>query len=286
MRRRTPQPASGQHPCAGEWSPARLRLLLAVTLVVLCALAGRRRAGSSTCSCRATPTRRRRHRDTASPRTPTPPERGAREPRRGRRSATPLPGPLTTDHRRSITLPAGTRIGPPASRPASRRTREGALAQLIALDRAALEALSVPRAQDVIARVGGTRWTRRRVVDGGRRPGRPALRRRQPATGTTACALRADAAMGSVRPTPRATPPARASKPAPSHRYTRASTRPHPDHAAASSSRSPPRTASDDLATRDRWVIAAGPEPAPSPSVWPGTQAALDAGYRWLEVAP
>ena len=35
----------------------------------------------------------------------------------------------------------------------------------------------------------------------------------------------------------------------------------------------------------DRWVIAPGPEPAPTPSLWPGTQAALDAGYQWLEVA-
>jgi hypothetical protein len=32
----------------------------------------------------------------------------------------------------------------------------------------------------------------------------------------------------------------------------------------------------------DRWVIGAGPEPAPAPSVWPGTEAAIAAGWRDL----
>jgi hypothetical protein len=32
----------------------------------------------------------------------------------------------------------------------------------------------------------------------------------------------------------------------------------------------------------DRWVIGAGPEPAPAPSVWPGTDAAITAGWRGL----
>ena len=32
----------------------------------------------------------------------------------------------------------------------------------------------------------------------------------------------------------------------------------------------------------DRWVIGAGPEPAPAPSVWPGTDAAIAAGWRDL----
>ena len=32
----------------------------------------------------------------------------------------------------------------------------------------------------------------------------------------------------------------------------------------------------------DRWVIGAGPEPAPAPSIWPGTDAAIVAGYREL----
>ncbi|RBY91426.1 hypothetical protein [Blastococcus sp. TF02A-30] len=32
----------------------------------------------------------------------------------------------------------------------------------------------------------------------------------------------------------------------------------------------------------DRWVIGPGEEPAPAPSVWPGTEAAIAAGYRDL----
>lgn len=31
-----------------------------------------------------------------------------------------------------------------------------------------------------------------------------------------------------------------------------------------------------------RWVIGEGTEPAPAPSIWPGTDAAIDAGYRTL----
>ena len=34
----------------------------------------------------------------------------------------------------------------------------------------------------------------------------------------------------------------------------------------------------------DRWRIAAGAAPAPAPSVWPGSQAALDAGWlTWVD---
>ncbi|UUW92496.1 hypothetical protein [Pimelobacter simplex] len=33
-----------------------------------------------------------------------------------------------------------------------------------------------------------------------------------------------------------------------------------------------------------RWLIGAGEEPAPAPSLWPGSQASFDAGYQWLEV--
>ena len=31
-------------------------------------------------------------------------------------------------------------------------------------------------------------------------------------------------------------------------------------------------------------MIGAGEEPAPAPSLWPGSQASFDAGYQWLEV--
>ena len=33
-----------------------------------------------------------------------------------------------------------------------------------------------------------------------------------------------------------------------------------------------------------RWVIGPGKEPAQAASVWPGSQASVDAGYQWLEV--
>lgn len=33
-----------------------------------------------------------------------------------------------------------------------------------------------------------------------------------------------------------------------------------------------------------RWLIGPGEEPSPAPSLWPGSQASVDAGYQWLEV--
>ena len=36
----------------------------------------------------------------------------------------------------------------------------------------------------------------------------------------------------------------------------------------------------------DRWVIAAGEEADPTPSLWPGSQASYDVGYQWLEILP
>jgi len=32
----------------------------------------------------------------------------------------------------------------------------------------------------------------------------------------------------------------------------------------------------------NRWVIGPGREPAPPPSIWPGTDVAIDAGYKEL----
>lgn len=37
----------------------------------------------------------------------------------------------------------------------------------------------------------------------------------------------------------------------------------------------------------DRWLIAPGTPPAPAPSTWPGSQRSLDAGWRrWVQAAP
>jgi hypothetical protein len=36
----------------------------------------------------------------------------------------------------------------------------------------------------------------------------------------------------------------------------------------------------------ERWVLGPGPEPSPAPSLWPGSAASYAVGYQWLETNP
>ena len=275
-RNRTPQP---QGVAAGEWSRPRLWSLLVGALVVtLALLAGLLWSVTVLLGGEVPGT------DTHQDDTPRPDEAGLGPELRVNEEtlSDALPGTLSHGTAGVITLPSATSIGPAGVPTGFPRTREGALAQLIALDRAALESLSVPRAQDVIrawAATGGPDMQSWSVITGLTRLLSTAG---QPATGTTALSLRADAAMGQF---------------------------PDADDAAGSFEAGPRQvigcvdllltltvaaSSSEQIAAADcqrlfwqgdRWVIAAGPEPAPTPSVWPGSQAALDAGYQWLEVA-
>lgn len=151
------------------------------------------------------------------------------------------------------------------------KTTEGALAQLIAIDRRAIEAGSVVTAQDVIAA-----W----AAPGGPTPdswsGVAAVRSLLesaglPANGSTELAIQLEPAMGLIQDeTPTVcvdfilTVTVRGGQPA--------------------------RIAAADCQHMtwmgDRWVIAAGDEAAATPSLWPGSQASYDTGYQWLEVEP
>jgi len=188
-----------------------------------------------------------------------------------------LPGDLSDAPTGTITLPSATSIGPAGVPTGFPRTPAGALAQLIALDRAALESLSIPRAQDGIRSWAvpdgpeATSWT---VIAG---IARLLSAAGQPASGTTQIGLRAEAAMG---------------------QFSGIDKQPEDTIIACVDlvlTLTLGTGTSKQVAAADcqrltwlgnRWVIAAGPEPASSPSVWPGTQAAVDAGYQWLEVGP
>lgn len=194
------------------------------------------------------------------------------------------PGTLSPAAAGTIELPAATSIGPAGVPTGFPRTPEGALAQLVAMDRMALESVSVPRTQEIVthwAAPGGptaTSWTLTHGL------ARFLSAAGQPATGSTSVTLRADAAMGLIREDPPAADPG--VPPGPSRILT-------PCVTFVLTATTP--AGSDEIATADcqrliwrtgRWMLAPGPEATPGPSIWPGTAASIEAGYQWLEVAP
>jgi len=177
------------------------------------------------------------------------------------------PAPATTEVGRSIVVPLSTRQGAAYVPSGFPHSAEGAMAQMIAIDTAALEGGSVPRAQQVIAA-----W----AAPGGPTPaswsGVSAVA--QLVSGQTDIEVRVSAPMGVIKGTV-------------GDDYVV----PCVDFVLTTTVNGPGgprtiRTAAADCQRMTweghRWVVAAGAEPAVPPSIWPGTQAALDAGYAWL----
>lgn len=189
------------------------------------------------------------------------------------------PGPLTTQAFDVLLLPGARALGDSGVSTGFPHTAEGALAQLIAIDQAALQTASVPGAQDVI-----TAW----ALPGGPTP--------ESWSGVKAIAdLLASAglpAAGSPSLTVSATPAMGLIKGTVGHRYVVAcvdfvvtATVTTTARAAAADCQRMVWTPPTDAATGDaggRWMIGPGEEPAQPPSVWPGTEAAHAAGYKEL----
>ena len=181
------------------------------------------------------------------------------------------PGTLSRGSTGVIHIPQPRSLGEAQVATGFPRSMEGALAQLIAIDRRAIESGSVVTAQDVI-----TAWAA---------PGGPTSESWSgvaavqsllesaglPANGSTELAIQVEPAMGLVQDeTPTVCVDFILS--------------------VAVRGGEPARIAVADCQrmtwTGDRWVIAAGDEATPTPSLWPGSQASYDAGYQWLEVEP
>lgn len=185
-------------------------------------------------------------------------------------------GPLSTDPVGSIRMPAATTVGSEGVPSGFPQTSAGALAQLAAIDQTALTSASVRVAQEVI----GT-WAV---------PGGPTAQSwsgvRAVATLLSSAGLR-DAGVDGVMVS--ATPAMGLIKAQDGDDFVipcvdfviEVSANSHALSVAVADCQ---RMTWDHGA--DRWVIGAGAEPAEPPSLWPGTQAAFDAGYEWIEVAP
>jgi hypothetical protein len=183
------------------------------------------------------------------------------------------PGALSSADPGSISVPQPSRLGEAQVGSGFPRTPEGALGQLIAIDQRALESGSVVTAQDVIAA-----W----AVPGGPTAatwsGVAAVRAllesaALPANGSSGLTIQLNPAMGHI-----------------DREVARTTVCVDFVVSALVAGGQPNRVAVADCQhmewQSDRWLIAAGEEAPPLPSLWPGTQASYDAGWRWLEIQP
>lgn len=205
-------------------------------------------------------------------------------PQRDRLAAEPLPegtleqaqpGPLSTATAGTLRIPGASAVGEAGVPSGFPHTPEGALAQLAAIDQAALTSASVRGAQDVIAR-----WAA---------PGGPTTQSwsgvRAVAALLSSAGVRGDAkdllvtvtpAMGSI-------------KGQDGDDFVIPCVDLVVELTAAGDRQSVAVADCQRMiwnAAEARWVIGPGEEPAEAPALWPGTQAAYDAGYEWIEVVP
>jgi hypothetical protein len=193
----------------------------------------------------------------------------------GERLADAQPGPLSTGSAGTLALPQAAKLGETQVATGFPRTAAGALAQLIAIDQRAIGSASVVTAQDVIATWAMPGGPTTQTWSGVEAVAVLLSSAGLPANGSTDLQVVLDPAMGSIK-----TDPAKATVVGCVDFVV-----------TVTAGRSPAnRIAVADCQrmfwNEGRWMIGPGTEPAPSPSLWPGTQASYDAGYQWLEVSP
>ena len=215
-----------------------------------------------------------RHQTAVGPSGPDDPTRARRDdlatrPMRTGSPAEAQPSVLSTRDPGSITLPRSTITGPAGVPAGFEHTPAGALAQLAAIDKAALDS----------ATLSGSRT----VIDNWAAPGGP--------TSATWSGVKAMADFLSAAGLSAGKAPNLALTATPIMGLVKAAD--GPDWAVAcvdfEVDATLARTARVALADcqrmvwqGNRWVIGPGAEPAPPPSIWPGTDAAIEAGYKEL----
>ena len=178
------------------------------------------------------------------------------------------PAPLSTRDPGTLKMPVATAAGPVGVPTGFPQTPSGALAQLAAIDETALDGADVARARDVItawaAPGGPTResWSTVAALVGFRSAAQNA------ATGV-APRLDATAVMGLIKGTD-------------GPDWTVVCVLFEIDAGAATTARVGVGDCQRMAWDGRRWLIGAGAEPATAPSAWPGTDAAIDAGYQDL----
>ncbi|WP_448642330.1 hypothetical protein [Geodermatophilus sp. URMC 63] len=256
-----------------QWGPARLlavavlsalaalAVLAGAVLAVVAALTDDEDAGAERSASPAPPSIERSQQDVvaAAPMPTASPEQA-------------LPGPLSTRGPEVIELPRPTGTGPAGVPTGFPRTPEGALAQLAAIDVTAMGTASLDGVRQVI-----TDW----AAPGGPTP--------QTWTGVHAMADLLSAAgvsgVGSAQLSVVVRPVMGLIKGTDGPDFAVVCVDLEFTVTVARTTRAAVADCQRMTWLGDRWLIGAGPEPAPAPSVWPGTEAALTAGYRELRYA-
>jgi hypothetical protein len=179
------------------------------------------------------------------------------------------PSVLSTQDPGSIVLPASTTVGPVDVPAGFGHTPAGALAQLAAIDKAALDSASL----------GGVRA----VINAWAAPGGPTA---ATWSGVKAMADFLTAAGLSAGKAPNlaltATPIMGLVKGVDGGDWVVACVDFEVDATLARTARVAVADCQRMAWQDNRWVIGPGAEPSPAPSIWPGTDAAIDAGYKEL----
>jgi hypothetical protein len=183
-----------------------------------------------------------------------------------------LPGPVATQAADVLEVPRATGVGAAGVPTGFPRTPEGALAQLAAIDVTAMESGSMAGAREVITAWAAPGGPTAQTWSGVRGMARLLSAAGLSSAGSPELAIVVRPVMGLVKGTV------------------------GPDFAVVCVDHeftvTVQRTARIAIAncqrmawTGERWVIGPGAEPAPAPSIWPGTEAAIAAGYRELRRA-
>lgn len=167
-----------------------------------------------------------------------------------------------------MTVPATTRTGPARVPTGLPRTPEGAVAQLAAIETTVLASMSIPRAHEVHAA-----WTQEGAAPAERWVMTTNVQRFLAAAGQPGQVKGAEVAVT-------ARPVAGQVKGADGPDWVVACVLLDITVTAGEQARAAYGHCEALAWERDRWVIASGPAPAPAPSTWPGSDLAVQAGWR------
>jgi hypothetical protein len=192
-------------------------------------------------------------------------------------AAQPGSNSLSSGQTGTLQIPPPMEVGPAGVATGFPHTPEGALAQLAAIDSAALTSASVRVAQEVIAQWAAPGGPTTENWSGVKAVAALLGSAGMSSDGSGSITIGVEPKMGFIK----GTVGDDFVIPCIDFIVTASTTTGQPQQVATADCQ---RMVWQEDAAGGRWVIGPGEEPAAAPSLWPGTQQSFDAGYQWLEV--